>query len=180
MATDDALTTGRLPLDCFASRLRALRHDLTLAEGRPVPAEECAGAVGVATATWTQWERGAALPNDPPATAATIEGTWGFDASWLLDGQATGGRVPRDSFGARLAALRHDLALRSGRTASLEKCAEAIEASPAAWRQWEREIARPRHFRATASHIARTFGYSEDWLVGDPDESEGSGESEAS
>lgn len=159
---------GRLPRDTFGMRLRTLRHDLTLERGRVASSYECAEVASVAQPTWRSWERDMVTPRDRHAIAREVAGVFGFSESWLLDqGNATDGRLPRDCFAMRLTMLRHDLTLRTGQPVTVKQCADGFGVSDGAWRYWERDFSRPQRFFRTVAEIADTFGYSEEWLLGE-------------
>ena len=71
-----------------------------------------------------------------------------------------GGFIPRvESFGDRLALLRHRLGL--SRKAAAAKCG----LDDASWANWERANTRPRDFPQVVQAISDNLGADRDWLM---------------
>jgi transcriptional regulator with XRE-family HTH domain len=68
-------------------------------------------------------------------------------------------RVPGDTFGNRLALMRHELGL------SLDEAADRAGLKRATWRTWEKGLAKPRDMIAVVNNIADAFGYDAQWLA---------------
>jgi transcriptional regulator with XRE-family HTH domain len=72
----------------------------------------------------------------------------------------SGGFIPRvESFGDRLALLRHRLGL--SRKAAAAKC----DLDDASWANWERANTRPRDFPEVVQAISDNLGADRDWLM---------------
>lgn len=67
--------------------------------------------------------------------------------------------MPSDTFGNRLAVMRHELGL------TLEEAADRAGLKRATWRTWERGISKPRDMAAVVTKIAGTFEYDAMWLM---------------
>lgn len=68
------------------------------------------------------------------------------------------GRVPSDTFGNRLAVMRHELGL------TLEEAADRAGLKRATWRTWEHG-AKPRDMARVVRQIEDAFGYDAVWLM---------------
>lgn len=67
--------------------------------------------------------------------------------------------VPQDTFGARLALVRHQL----GRL-SVEEAAQRCGLAPSTWRTWEAGV-RPQDTQEVVRRIAGATGADRDWLM---------------
>ena len=73
--------------------------------------------------------------------------------------QPDGRRVPGDTFGNRLALVRHELGL------TLEEAADRAGMKRATWRTWEKGLAKPRDMVSVVQQVADAFGYDAQWLA---------------
>lgn len=69
----------RIPADTFAARLLLVRHELGLS------VDEISAQCGIASATWSTWERGT-RPRDKEMVVRAIAEATGYDAAWLMFG----------------------------------------------------------------------------------------------